>query len=625
MNRTTTRQYNRIDNKDRQLFGRAIDNLQNLPLQASLLSAGNNATLFLSRRLENNARDYCHEPNDKPSETHHFTGQRILELYYRYQNRPKLCVNGTSSDRALPADVDRWLNKAAPRLVQAGVGHICGGAVTGAMGAAIKAWAKAIESLPAVGEKPEIATVLLKLLGSAADREKPKNLNNLGLSSVKQWSWQTRTPALHGIADQKAMLFLPGGWGTLYEVFFPLSGRQFGSKGIVGIFDESRPASEFVFLSSETYGGSHFWEPTDSFLTEMARTQACKKEFSQIHLYEPHEGDHAIEALVDHYATQRSLPAARRDPLDSATKGFAISALEKLTCSGLAPRDSTKETSRPFFSLMDNIVAAHISLGHLRHSINLFKDGQHSQARDYLEYAASQARNQRELTLPTLERLSKRPAIQLVGSAKEHLWNNQLEVYSETLIGKAVESGFSLVISGCGTEGMPRRWTDLWVEAKRAYCERTGVDSCSELVRVQASYTGQEQAPRTFNYGYSETVLPTALTLDTRIELANCIGSKQAMVLAPGGHAEALAWVQSALNRQLFGKMYTPYAEKPEFHVLNTPVGNSTSGYFDGLLRQLQTFEKYNTIKSEEYDPAWFIDLEDPTREANSIVRRLLS
>jgi hypothetical protein len=124
------------------------------------------------------------------------------------------------------------------------------------MGAAIKAFVKAIQDInPAdLKDRPEVATVLLKLLGTAADREKPQDLMNWGLSSVKQWSWMTRTPALHGIGEQNVMAFLPGGWGTLFEVFYPLAGRQFASKGIVGIFDEHRPPSEFVFISSSSYG-----------------------------------------------------------------------------------------------------------------------------------------------------------------------------------------------------------------------------------------------------------------------------------------------------------------------------------------------------------------------------------
>jgi predicted Rossmann-fold nucleotide-binding protein len=619
LSRTTRPSKELITNQDRAQFARTIENIQTLPFQALLLAAGNNATLFLSQNLPMHERDVRHEPNDKPSTIHHFSGQRILQLYYRYQNNPKICVNGTSSDDALPPDVNDWLNKLAPRLVSAGVGHICGGAVTGAMGAAIKAWANAIKSLPDYEDRPEIATVLLKLLGSAADREKPEDLSNLGLSSVKQWSWQTRTPALHGIADQKAMLFLPGGLGTLYEVFFPLAARQFGNKGIVGVFDERRAPSEFVFLSSASYD-KHFWAPTQSFLQDMTSTGGCKKEFTHIHLFEPSEGADAIDALEEHYINNRSSQAAKRLTFDNQTKAFAITALEKLTCCGLEPRDSTERTSRPFFSLMDNIVAAHITLYHLRHLINLHLTGNTTGANEYLNRSTEESLRVRNSTLDILERLSKTPAVQLVGSAKDQLWTPQIEQYSTALITEAVKNGFSVVISGCGTEGMPQKWTDLWVKAKLTYAIENNQESNSELVRVQASYAGQEQPARRFLDRYSETLLPTALTLDTRIELANCIGSKQAMILAPGGHAEVLAWVQSALNRQLFGKMYTPYAHKPNFHVLNVPVGNLRGGYYNGLLRQLEIFEQHKTIKPGDYDPSWFISPVDPKFAAQSLI-----
>jgi predicted Rossmann-fold nucleotide-binding protein len=617
-------------NDDKYRMLDAIHNLESLSLQALLLIAGNNATLFLSNKQPDEHRDRRHEPLHRPSLLHHFTSQPILKLFRRYQDKPKLCVNGTSSDAALLQDVDIWLNRLAPRLVKEGVGHICGGAVTGAMGAAIRAFVGAIKNLDSVDPKdcpkdrPEVATVLLKLLGAAADREKPQELHNWGLSSVKQWSWMTRTPALHGIGQQNVMAFLPGGLGTLFEVFYPLAARQFASKGIVGIFDENRPPSEFVFISSSTYTDGHFWKGTEDLLAEMVETRACRREFSHITMFDPNEGDDAIEAIVEHYRNSQS-PKKERAKFDKPTKEFAMVTLEQLTRCGLAPRDTTDKVSRPFFALLDNVVAAHMTLYHLRNSIDLFQKGKGEEATKYRQEALQVVGATRDGVLETLERLSTRPAVQLVGSTKDHFWTPGVESYSREVIRQAVATDSSVVLSGSGTEGLSQRWTDLWVEEKRAFFEATGKESLSELVRVQASYTGEEVPQREFQHGYKETLLPTVLTLDTRNELANAIGSKQAFVLAPGGHAEVLAFVQAALNRQLFGKMYTPYEQAPVFHVLDVATGEGRHGFYAPLLRQLEVMERYQTIKPTDYDRGWFIPLKDPKGDAQRLFDQLVS
>jgi predicted Rossmann-fold nucleotide-binding protein len=419
------------------------------------------------------------------------------------------------------------------------------------------------------------------------------------------------------------MVFAPGGWGTLFEVFYPLAARQFAPKGIVGIFDEYRRPSELVFISSSSYSDGHFWRPTETLLNEMVTTRACRKQFSHIHLFEPNEGDDAIEAIAEHYERSGRAPTNRatRSP---ETRAFGTHALERLSTAGLAPRDTTEEVSRPFFALLDNIVAAHITLYHYRNAVEQFQRGDVQDAKTYVDTAVKTAAGVRESTLEILERLSKRPAVQLVGSTKDHLWNEEIERYSRELIKHAVESGSSVVISGCGTEGMSKRWTDLWVQAKYEYHTSRGVDSASELVRVQTAYTGQEQPQRHFEHGYTETLLPTVLTLDTRIELANAIGLKQALALAPGGHAEVLTFVQAALNNQLFGKMYTPYEQRPVFHVLNVPGTEGRPPFYDPLLAQLETMERYKTIRPADYDKNWFTKLNDPIGEASSLARQLL-
>jgi hypothetical protein len=265
-----------------------------------------------------------------------------------------------------------------------------------------------------------------------------------------------------------------------------------------------------------------------------------------------------------------------------------------------------------------------MTLYHLRNGVELYRKGDHDAALAYQNEALQGVGAAREGVLETLERLSTRPAVQLVGSTKDRFWSPEIEEYSREVIKQAVATGASVVLSGGATEGLSQRWTDIWVEEKRAFFQATGEESPSELVRVQASYTGEEVPQRHFSHGYTETLLPTVLTLDTRNELANAIGSKQAFVLAPGGHAEVLAFVQAALNNQLFGKMYTPYVAAPVFHVLNVPGGEGRDGFYTPLLRQLETMERHHTIRSSEYSADWFTDLSSPTAAAQGLFDELL-
>jgi predicted Rossmann-fold nucleotide-binding protein len=531
-----------------------------------------------------------------------------------------MCVNGTSSDRAVPADIVDFLDKLAHAMVEIGVGHICGGAETGSMGAGIRSWIKANSELD---KKVEIATVLLKLNGSAAEREKPLDLGSYGMQSVKQWSWSTRTPALHGIGRQAAMGINPGGLGTLFEVFFPIAARQFQSKGIVGIFDEQRSPSELFFFSSATYE-NHFWDPTANLFKNMVKAEACKPAYLQCNMIDPGDSETAIEKIVELYEQERlSEYKSPRKSLSNLERKFATTALSSLSRAGFEPRDSN--SSRPFFSFLDNLVAAHRAIYHLRKGLKILTPQDPDAANKYLEDSIQGAHDERSLTLATLERLANKPAIQLVGSAKAHIWNDQIAKYSREIISTAVRDGLSVVISGCGTIGMPKHWTDIWVSEMKFFQNTSGEKSQSELVRVQASYEGKEQPKRTFEGGYAETLI-TLLTLDARNEVANAIGSKQAFILAPGGPAELLAFSQAILNSQLFGKMLTPYAQKPIFMVLNVPVGQEyPEPFYDPLLQQLKVMEQYHTINPSDYRSEWFNTLEDPSLAANRLMADLKS
>ena len=276
-------------------------------------------------------------------------------------------------------------------------------------------------------------------------------------------------------------------------------------------------------------------------------------------------------------------------------------------------------------TILDNTISAHRTLFHLRTYMELYSARGRYEAENYLEDNVSHSAEERENCLNTLARLAKKPAARFVGSTREHIWNKNIEQYSKEVINLAVESGYTIVVDGLGTEGMAKRWTDMWVAAKRAFAVQNNRESESELVRVQVAFPGRESAKRTLAHGYEEVVLPTVLNFETRNELAACVGSKQAIIVAPGGQTAAFAAAQAILNMQLLKKMHTPYPKMPEIQILNAPLKEDGPRFYGDLQRQLQSMKQHEMLSPRDYNDEWFVHLEDPKGDAKKLMNSLRS
>jgi hypothetical protein len=288
---------------------------------------------------------------------------------------------------------------------------------------------------------------------------------------------------------------------------------------------------------------------------------------------------------------------------------------------GLGPR-LLPEQDHDFITILDNTIAAHTVLRHLNIYMDIFKRDGKIEADSYLQHSVLEAAKERQECLKVLLKLSRKPALRLVGSTRESIWNDALELYSKEVITSAVNHEYSVVIDGTGTEGMAKRWSAMWVDAKQAFRNTHHRDSGSDLVRVQVALQDKQVPQRDLN-GYKEVVLPTVLNFETRNELAASVGSKQAIIVAPGGQTAVLTVAQAILNMQLLNSMHTPYREMPELHILNVPLTESSPGFYGDLLLQLRTMEQQGTISPGEYKESWFTTLERPTHEAATLLTSL--
>lgn len=566
---------------------------------ALLVNAGNNAG-YLNLDFSNKNR------RKKNHSRSHYSQNHITHLFKRYYDKQLLCVNGTARNKALPNRTRQFLNDLAIKLESNGVGLICGGAETGAMGAAIEAFKVAIDASTS-NHNVEIASVLLRLIGKHGGYEPPFSLDGYGFSSKKQSSWLNRTPALHGIGRQDAMLFVEGGLGSFFEVFYPLACRQLKDKGIVGAYDAIRPPSELYFVSDTTIDGKNFWKPTDDLLTEMLLCGLSKPEYTEIELLDSSHFDFAVECIAHSFETA----AKRRGDISKKSISpkqakYEQEFLIRLSNTHLALQNVEPHPSNPFRTLLDNLVAGHRTYDHFRKVTELYSAGRSDEAHNYADTVALSSEYERNIFRSTLDRLSKKPAIYLLGSSKEN-WNEELENYYQELISQAVFKGLTIVIDGSGQEGMPLKWSKMWAQAKQD-CK----SSNSELVRVQLTYNNEEQPERKFTPTIRETLLPSVLNIETKTALAASIGSKRAVIMAPGGIPEMLAFSQIILDSQLAGSVDGAYAsteDRPNIHVINVPMREGGRKFFDPLKEQLATMELAETISPGDYNREWFTDL----------------
>jgi predicted Rossmann-fold nucleotide-binding protein len=576
------------------------------------------------------------DPHASTPPTHFHAEEDVLSLILEYANHPMVCVNGTARDKAVSEEFRLFAQRLAEKCVENGISHINGGSTTGAMGAATAAFEREISKARDVRgvSQSEIVTVRLKLGGEHAAYEPPKDLGDYGRSSKPQEGWICRTPLLHGIGRQDAMVHAPGGLGTLYEVLLPLACKALAHRGIAGMYGSTREAADFYFVSE-----NNFWAPIIDQIAEMLACKTVKGQHvhtTPLSISTDEDREFAARMIVDQYRyaqEQREVAAAAKPPAttseiatEAALREYAVDVQHRLGQTALAPRNVLEEAPNKFLGFLDNLVAAHRTIYHLRETMIRRELGENELAEAYLQEVEQGAAEEREIFLREMNRLAEKPAIYLIGACKP-VWTQELAEYSDELIRLAVELGITIAIDGRGNEGMPDRWTKLWVKHMKDYEKRHGVRSASELVRAQLALEGEEVPARHLD-GFGETVFPSLLNVETKAAVLGSVGcnSKRAVVLAPAGFAELAAFSQLELDMQLAGSVlgcYESHDKRPELTVLNVPMAPGRMPFYRGFRDQHEVMVKGKTINPEDFNPETYDRLLNPRESARKLIEKM--
>lgn len=592
--------------------------------------------LMMLLLANNNASAVVDSPNLE--RINHFAHQNLLQMFVTYANEQLLCVNGTARDVALPEATTSFFRPLAQAFVKRGIGLMSGGAHSGAMGASIRAFVSEIDAHTNRHGTchAKIASVLLKFNKGTPAYERPQELKGAGNASAAQYSWLNRTFALHGFGRQPAMLNVEGGLGSLYEDFLPKAHCQYAQKGLVGIYSENRPPSKFVRFSSgkplpngERDTTKCFWSDLQDLDKEMRAAGLCRNPNSVAHSFLPGEESSAIQALLECFEDEaRSQSAQHYHPtLREDLRPYATNVLHRLGESELGARIDSPLGTTPYLRFLDNVFANHRTIYHFRKVMEFALAGNVGRAEEYLESAIKNSAPERAEPTYIMQRLSNRPAVYLLGTAKEN-WNDQLQLYSETLISEAVRNDITIIIDGSGREGMGRRWSSIWAKEMLEFESLTGTRSECELVRMQLSCRDEETPPHTYLGGYTETVFPTLLNVETRTAFAGCIGSARAVVAAPGGYDVLTAVSQLILDRQMAGTIGGCY-DSPEvaatIRYLNVPAAPERPPFYSFLRDQIQTMVYGKTVSPSDFKPEEFLSLTSPSEDARQLIEQLLS
>jgi predicted Rossmann-fold nucleotide-binding protein len=570
----------------------------------------------------NNIQDFLCD-HRAPRRRGFFDHSPIAELLLEYRDSCAVSVNGTARNEALTEQTSSFLSACARIFVANQICLVTGGASSGAMGAAVRAFKEEIaaQSSEAGATTSQIISVLLKLAGEKASYEAPEDIERFGRCSTKQLSWLNRTPALHGIAQQRVMIFVEGGLGTLYEIFYPMSCREFRDTEIVGVFYNRRHGLKLAFVTPPQERHEHFWSPLFTLVKEMAECGFATAEHCQVLHIDPAGPGAMKEVLALVQAGEGEQKGHADDVYQRQLSHFAGIVAECGQIIGAEPNES----NRIFKAFVVNTFVVQRLLQFWRRASKNIATAKKTLACKQLEDMSASLRKDRQVITQTMKRLSSKTVIYCI-APRQRIWNSQLELFSSAIITEAVARNISIVINSPVVGSLSFEWRRMWRAATALYEKQHRTSSDSELVIAPflGDRDGEELSLGKSHVG--ETILPEAVTLEARTALAGCLGKRRAVILAPGGPRELCAFSQMLLDSQMAGSVdgcYESPKDRPTLCVLNVPGREGRSPFYSNLREQLDVMIEGKTIGHEEVRSCMFEDLENPEEAAKRLLREL--
>ncbi|RMD84820.1 MAG: hypothetical protein D6808_06345 [Candidatus Dadabacteria bacterium] len=550
------------------------------------------------------------------------------ELWDRCEGKFVIAAYGSARSRVWNDQLESFLKHLASEGVKNGYSVINGGACTGVMGRVSRAWRNEIDAQSQKGEagtSSEVILVLLRFHGEST--EKPSSDGSEGFVTRALESFLSRTPALYALGIRSVELYFPGGIGTLEEMSRYLAEVKIGKgrqrRNLRTFFSHQPTEPTGLFLSARFKGVGNFWKGMEQQFGAMVKAGAARRVDFRCTCFDELEDPKTLsEVIISHMNLLRDRRTKeekrRKENLSEAERGV-VRAVNSILQGDLAfnQRIFTGGNATTYERLLNAHYKEQVMLEAEELVLEEFRRQRKkgislNDAVDRsINKAVEMARKWRGQLKGLIGQFNGHKTVVFVGSAKDEVWNRNLEESMKKAVRKAVTRGYTIVVGGDGREGLSKRLRDEWFEAKKRFRQERGEDSKSDFVRLQLKINGEKTGAHS-RYGYSEIVGPPLESLSLRTALLASIGRTSAFYIYPGGPTELEVASSIMLAVQLQQIVTTPFSGRPLPMILFMNAALNRSGRFwDGLRKQLLTMtsEEIRSADPPVLDHIKFLDV----------------
>lgn len=238
--------------------------------------------------------------------------------------------------------------------------------------------------------------------------------------------------------------------------------------------------------------------------------------------------------------------------------------------------------------------------------------------------AIERARGWRDGLKNFLSVVQSEDVVSIVGSAKDRVWNQELEEFTDRFVRRAVHEGISLMVGGDGREGVSKRVRDAWFRAMGEYEAEHGERSGSKFLRVQLKIDGETTPAFAHEKGYSEILAPPLMTLIAKTPVLLSAGNIRQVVVYPGGPCEMEIVAGALLGSQLRDRVTTLYTGKeraPDITFLNVELGG-VGPFYEPFKEQLEVIKRTGAAKASHMNNLHFTETDLKNGVLDSLFRR---
>ncbi len=476
----------------------------------------------------------------------------------------------TGAIKAFGKDLVLLVKGLAEACVRAGISNGNGAAETGGMGLQSDCWheAKQVVASPA-GKEANIYHAFLGMYPAdpSAHREPPSTVAAPEHRSQPLRTFLNRTTFLMSLGDQRVNLVLPGGVGTVEELFRVMAEIK-KSDDVNGPYTARKAPQVYILNIARPGETLRCYDELKRLWQGAIASGAMKEEdLANVHWVEDISSESArssvVQSIIGDFQGVGDPEAwlrfnGRWNGEDQKIAQATVQLVEALP--EFKHRRFVDKSDH--LRIFDAMYQSQVTVELAEHAVGIAAaarskgEGASVARENALEWVRNRALGWRDSAARLIERLHDREVLTIIGSAKEDVWDESLQADLTTRIDGAVRAGMPVILGGDGKEGISRRAFDLWVSSMTAYREQHGHESSSEFVRAEFKLSG-ELRERRKQAGYAETLSPPLTSVLLRSELLLVLGGKRSFAVYPGGVCELEVAARAILGKQLNGVVDT--------------------------------------------------------------------